>query len=253
MTEYRVMINGIPVDARYSQRAVSEIFLPLLKHLTALEKKKGKRILAFLAAPPGCGKTTLASFLEKLAREQAGISPLQAIGMDGFHRRQEYLKSHFAQRDGTTVSLVDIKGAPITFDLQRLNERIKRVSAGERCGWPMYDRLLHNPVEDALQVKENIVLLEGNYLLLDEPGWRDLSAFADYTISITADEALLRGRLIDRKIKTGVGEEKAVRFVDFSDMPNVRLCLEKTGRADLALRLDGAGDYCLEAGASAPD
>ena len=246
MTEYCVMINGIRVTARYSQRAIEEIFLPLLRRLTALQKQRDRRILILLAAPPGCGKTTLASFLEKLSREQDGVSPLQVIGMDGFHRRQEYLQSHFVLRDGRPVSMVEIKGAPITFDLQRLADSVKRVAGGEICGWPVYDRMLHNPVENALQVDGSIVLLEGNYLLLDEGGWRDLSACADYTISIAANEALLRARLIDRKNKTGAEAEKAVRFVDFSDMPNVRLCLEKTMKADLLLQMDDEGDYHLK-------
>lgn len=57
----------------------------------------------------------------------------------------------------------------------------------------------------------------------------------EHKVTIRADEELLRKRLIDRRIKTGVPEEAAVRFVDFSDMPNVRLCLEKTKPADLEL------------------
>jgi transcription termination factor Rho len=80
-------------------------------------------------------------------------------------------------------------------------------------------------------------------LLLDEDDWRNLSEYADYTISISAGEDLLRSRLIDRRVKTGVNEEAAIQFVDFSDMPNVRLCLRKTAEADLTLRLDSAGDY----------
>ena len=246
MTEYPVMINGIQVTARYSQRAVNEIFLPFLRRLTALQREKGRRILILLAAPPGCGKTTLASFLEKLSRENQEISPLQAIGMDGFHRRQEYLKSHSIIRDGKPISMVEIKGAPVTFDLRRLEDAVKRIADGEICPWPVYDRLLHNPVEGALRVDGSIVLLEGNYLLLDEEGWRALAPLADFTVSVTADEALLRARLIDRKIKTGVEEHKAVRFVDFSDMPNVRLCLEKTMKADLSLQVDHHGDYILK-------
>lgn len=246
MTKYRAIINGIGVIAHYSQRAIDDVFLPLLRHFTALQKEKGRRIMVLLAAPPGCGKTTLASFLEKLSRERDGLTPIQVIGMDGFHRRQEYLQSHFVERDGQRVSMVEIKGAPITFDLQRLTSSVKRVAAGETCGWPIYDRMLHNPVEDALQVDGQIVLLEGNYLLLDEDGWRDLSAYADYTISITADEDLLRSRLIDRIIKTGVDKEKSIHFVDFSDMPNVRLCLGKTMQADLMLQIDDTGDYHMQ-------
>ncbi len=246
MTVYRTMINGIPVTAQYSQRAVDSVFLPLLRHLTALQQQKGKRVLVLLAAPPGCGKTTLGYFLEKLSRERADLMPIQSIGMDGFHKRQEYLKSHFVQVNGRQVSLVEIKGAPVTFDLRRLTESIQRVAAGEKCGWPAYDRILHNPVENALQVDGNIVMLEGNYLLLDQDGWRDLSAYADCTISVTADEALLRSRLIDRKIKTGVEEEKAIHFVDFSDMPNVRLCLQHTMKAHFTLSIDSAGEYRLQ-------
>lgn len=57
----------------------------------------------------------------------------------------------------------------------------------------------------------------------------------EHKVTIRADEELLRKCLIDGRIKTGVPEEAAVRFVDFSDMPNVRLCLEKTKPADLEL------------------
>ena len=79
------------------------------------------------------------------------------------------------------------------------------------------------------------------------PAVFNVSSNEDNTISVTAEEDLLRARLIDRKIKTGVAEKAAVRFVDFSDMQNVRLCLEKSRRADLALRIDETGDYFLKA------
>ena len=170
MISYRAVINGIEVDAHYSTQAVNGIFLPFLGRMGELQKQKGRRLLVMLAAPPGAGKTTLLSFLEKLWREHGGTQRLQVIGMDGFHRRQEYLKTHFVQREGKQVSMVKIKGAPVTFDLERLTESIRNVAEGEKCGWPVYDRLLHNPVENAVTVDADIVLLEGNYLLLDESG-----------------------------------------------------------------------------------
>ncbi len=241
MIEHFVRINGIEVTASYSEQTVDTIFLPFLEKLELLRKAKGKRVLAMLAAPPGAGKSTLLDFLARLSAEHH--IRIQTIGMDGFHRRQEYLLNHTVQRDGKEIPMVSIKGAPVTFDLPGLTERIRKVAAGERCGWPVYDRLLHNPVEDAMIVDSDIVLLEGNYLLLDEDGWRDLRNFADYTISVRADETMLRSRLIDRRIKTGVERDAAVRFVDFSDMPNVRLCLQKTMPADLQLEIDTEGEY----------
>ena len=246
MTEYRVTINGIAVNACYSDNAVQNIFLPLLRKCTELQRMKGKRLLVMLAAPPGCGKTTLLSFLEKLSRTHMELTPIQVIGMDGFHHRQEYLLNHTVERDGQCISMVEIKGAPVTFDLEGLRESVEKVAAGERCGWPVYDWLKHNPVEDAVWVESDIVMLEGNYLLLNEEGWRDLSIWADYTIFVTADENLLRDRLIDRRIKTGVKRTEAIYFVDFSDMPNVRLCLKNSMHADLRLRLDTQGDYRVE-------
>ena len=148
--------------------------------------------------------------------------------------------------------MVDIKGAPVTLDLEQLKDRVKQVAAGDECGWPVYDRLLHNPTDNAVTIDRDIVLLEGNYLLLDEDGWRGLKEYADYTISVSADEALLRDRLIDRRIRTGVEREAAIRFVDFSDMPNVRTCLAKTGPADLELTVDRDGDYHIRQGVLEP-
>ena len=90
-------------------------------------------------------------------------------------------------------------------------------------------------MDDAITIDADIVLIEGNYLLFDMDDWRDLSQYADYTIVLTADEDMLRERLIGRKMKTGMTREDAERFVAFSDMPNVRLCLDKTMKADLEL------------------
>ena len=239
-------INGINVRATYSQESINNIFLPLLEHLTALQKEKGSRVLVMLAAPPGAGKSTLCSFLEELSKERDELCKVQTIGMDGFHRRQEYLLSHTTERDGKTIKMVEIKGAPVTFDIDKLTEAVKTVAAGENCGWPSYDRHLHNPVEDAIMVTGDIVILEGNYLLLDEDGWRKLKEFADYTIMITAGEEFLRNRLIDRKAKSGNSLEKATEFVDYSDMANVRICLNDSMTADITLAIDESGEYSIK-------
>lgn len=240
---YPININGIDVDAVYSEANIREVFLPLLRRLTAMRQEKGRRILVMLAAPPAAGKSTLASFLSHLSETTPDLTPITVIGMDGFHRYQEYLLSHTTVRDGKKIPLVKIKGAPITFDLERFTAFVARAAAGERMGWPQYDRMLHNPVEDAIRVEGDIVLLEGNYLLLDQPGWRDLRKFADFTIRITAEESSLRRRLIDRKCASGTPYEAAVEFVEFSDLANARLCLGCSLPADLTLRLMEDGSY----------
>ncbi len=65
--DFYVTINGLDVHACYSERAVREIFLPFLREMTDLHRRKQKRVLVMLAAPPGAGKSTLLAYLEKLS------------------------------------------------------------------------------------------------------------------------------------------------------------------------------------------
>lgn len=241
--KFDVMINALPVHAEYSAECVEQIFYPLLNLLAEKYRKERRRQLVFLAAAPGTGKSTLAEFLKKLSQEDPALEPISVIGMDGFHRYQDYLLSHTTVWEGKEIPMVSIKGHPATFDLKRLERFVKRVADGETVLWPEYDRLTHNPREDAIRVDGNIVLLEGNYLLLDEDGWRDLKNYADYTISITSAPELLKERLVERKILTDVAREKAEKFVEFSDMYNARLVLSKMLPADLALTLVGDGVF----------
>lgn len=244
--KYSTNINGIDVIAYYPEKTIRDVFVPLLKRLSAMYSEKQRRILVMLAAPPGAGKSTLVSFLEYLAKQTVPEVSFQGVGMDGFHRRQEYLLSHMVTVNGNEIPMVDIKGAPVTFDLEALTKKIAEMAEGQICKWPRYDRLLHNPVEDAITIDADIVLLEGNYLLLDTEGWRALSEYADYTISLSVDKKILRERLIERRTATGVKKDAAEKFVDFSDMANVRLCLEKTMDADLELKVtpDGSEIIC---------
>lgn len=243
---FNVEINGIQVNAEYSTESIDNIFIPLLKKLTEMQKSLGRRILVMLAAPPGAGKSTLCQFLYHLSRQNPGLTPVTVIGMDGFHHYQDYLLSHTTIRDGQEIQMVKIKGAPITFDLPLLTERVKEVAAGAECGWPEYNRLTHNPKENAIKVAGDIVILEGNYLLLNQDGWDDLSDFADYTIKISADEKDLFNRLVDRKMKSGNDFATAKAFVEYSDLVNAKTSLQHSKTADLNLKMLTTGEYVLE-------
>ena len=235
---YKAEINGIGVEAYYSEESLKNIFIPLLEHLSGMCEKKGKRIIVMLAAPPGAGKSTLAHFLGYLSEGTEGVQPILPIGMDGFHHYQDYLDTNTMMREGKAHLMKEFKGAPETFDLPKLTEKIKQISEGEDCGWPEYYRIAHNPIEDAIRIQGEIILIEGNYLLLDLKGWKELREYADYTIKIMADETLLKNRLVERKALSGISREEAEAFVENSDLYNVRTCLKHTmDDTDLTLQL----------------
>ena len=56
--KYDVNINGIEVDAEYSEDMIREIIEPLLECLWEMRRAKGRRVLVMLAAPPGAGHTS---------------------------------------------------------------------------------------------------------------------------------------------------------------------------------------------------
>ncbi|MBQ0070262.1 MAG: hypothetical protein KBS81_00145, partial [Spirochaetales bacterium] len=124
---YECDINGIRTEAHYSEENIQTVFLPLLKRLQCLKEQKGKRILVLLAAPPASGKSTLLSFLKHLAETEVPDLKLTTIGMDGFHRYQDYLLTHHLMRDGKSIRMVDVKGCPETFDLEKLTAAIHRI------------------------------------------------------------------------------------------------------------------------------
>lgn len=238
--QYHAVINGYPVSAHYDDQNVEEIFIPLLRRLQQLHESCAARIIAFIAAPPATGKSTLVDFLSHLAAQLPGMPAVQALGMDGFHYHQDYILSHTVVRNGKEIEMRRVKGAPDTFDVQRLRDTLLALRAGN-LRWPAYDRTLHDVVEEAIPVTAPILLVEGNYLLLNQPIWRDLPH--DYAVFITADEVLLRQRLIERKMRGDKTHEQAALFYQESDGPNVRLCLGSRLPCDLELQLLPDGTF----------
>ena len=237
-------INSFVTDVFYFQKNTDEIFIPLLKSLGRLQEEKNRRILVFLAAPPGAGKTALSLFLEYLSGS-GDFTKIQSLSLDGFHHKSDYLKSNFIKIDGNDVLMADVKGRAETFDLKKLAGSLNHLH-DDGFMWPVYDRILHDVAENKIRLTEKIVLFEGNWILLDEPGWRDLIKFCDFSIFIYADENFLENRLIDRKIRGGLSPEAARDFYLRSDLHNVRRVLRNLRKkVDLELELLTGGVYFI--------
>lgn len=239
---YTEEVNGLTQEIKFSEDSVEKIFKPFLRKLSELREMLDRKIVAYVAAPPGTGKSTVVQFLEKMSREDKNFSPVRALGMDGFHHTAEYLKNNKIELDGKEILLNDIKGAPQTFDVDTLQNKIREVRQ-EGTDWNIYDRNIHDVVPNAFSVEDEIILIEGNYLLLKDPHWTNIRAFADYTVFIDADPNFLKERLISRKIQGGLSREDAEKFYFASDGKNVEIVLNNSAQANETWKMIDDGDF----------
>lgn len=229
-------VNGLQVEAYYRDEEIENVHKPLLRRLAAFHHAHPeRRTVVFLSAPPGTGKSTLTTFWEYLSRQDASLPEIQTLPMDGFHHYNDWLDQH---------GLRAYKGAPETFDVEKLAQNLRQVRAGT-SRWPQYDRQKHDPVEEAITVTAPIVIVEGNWLLRDDERWRMLAELCDFSLFIRAPADALRARLVNRKLAGGLSLADAEAFYARTDGPNVERVLTESRPADLTLQMNAEGEYFL--------
>jgi len=236
-------VNGLKVSAAFEGEAVDGLLRPLADRLLSMRAEADGRMIVFLAGPPGAGKSTLSLMLQRLADErQPGA--LQALAMDGFHFSAAHIASHSVVWNGVAVPMARVKGSPESFDREKLEACLRALKRGP-VRWPAYDRRLHDVVEGATEVTGGIALVEGNWLLLNEPGFDRLRGLCDFSIALRADEALLKDRLIGRKRAGGSSRAAAEAHYARCDLPNIRRYRQNSAPGDVNLEVTGDGAYVL--------
>ena len=86
-----------------------------------------------------------------------------------------------------------------------------------------------------------VVLTEGNYLLLDRPEWRAGRALLDETWYVDADPDVRRTWLVGRHVRFGKPRTEAERWVAEVDEANAALVGATRSRADLVVEVSSPG------------
>lgn len=189
------------------------------------------RYLLGLTGPPGVGKSALAEALVEAFEAEYGAGHAVVVGMDGFHLRQAELRRR---------GLAHVKGSPETFDADGFVRLLRRLrGARSVVAAPAFDRTAEEPVPGAVSVRPShrLVVVEGNYLLLDGP-WAPVRELLDDVWQLRLPDDVRVPDLVARHVAHGRTPEAAHEWVLRSDEANARLVAAAAERADAVVDLE---------------
>jgi pantothenate kinase len=199
-----------------------------MQRAQALLERGGRRLLGIVGLP-GAGKSTLAQALADALGDRAMVVP-----MDGFH---------LANAELARLGRAARKGAPDTFDAAGyvvLLQRIRRAAPDEIVYAPAFHREIEEPVagEIAVPPAPQLIITEGNYLLLDEGAWGGVRACLDETWFVDVDAAQRHQQLLDRHMRYGRSRAEALAWIENTDEPNAVRIAATAVRADARIAMD---------------
>lgn len=199
-----------------------------LRARLAAAPRGGRRLVA-LAGAPGSGKSTLAAGLvDGLNAETPGRAAV--LPMDGFH---------FDDRVLAARGRLARKGAADTFDVGGLAHMLARLRANaeDEIAVPVFDREIEIARAGAALIPRGveIVVVEGNYLLVGAPPWGALRDAFDLRVLVSVDEAELARRLTARWEGLGLDPQAVRAKRDGNDLPNGRFVMDASVGVDLVV------------------
>lgn len=210
-----------------TQRAIS---------LYSKKKDKSQRLIISIAGVPGSGKSTVT---EKVCKNLNKILCLQTatiLPQDGFHYYRDEL---MAMKD--TQELMKRRGAPFTFNSSRFLQLVKEIKMDHNVTLfaPNFNHDLKDPEENSIKISPliEIILVEGNYVHLEDETWREIHALSDDKWFVVADFDTIKQRLVQRHIQAGicVTMNESIQRVDANDLLNAKYIIDNSIRPDIIL------------------
>lgn len=231
------------VDLEFEIERQAQELAPWLRALVdASSAERGdRRALVGIAGGPGALKTT---FSAALARALGGPP---VVAMDGFHLSREQLRASADPARGLAR-----RGAPFTFDARGFADAVAQMGARgmPAMALPTFDHAAGDPRPDALRIAAGeapLVLVEGNYLLLESADGRMAAALGDpvdpawgelrgrFVVALVLDDprdVCLKRVALRHADALRLPPDEARARAEANDAPNLDLVRAGAGRAD---------------------
>ncbi|GGM13873.1 nucleoside/nucleotide kinase family protein [Dactylosporangium sucinum] len=207
---------------------VPDTLQPALDVVVPYARGREGRTVVGICGPPAAGKSTLSTALADALNVHDGLSSV-AVPMDGFHLSNVELDR---------LGLTERKGAPETFDAAGFVHLLRRLRAMEELVYaPSYSRTLHESIGGVIPVPASVrvIVVEGNYLLLDRGPWALVRELIDLALYLDAPDEVRQDSLVRRQLARGLDLERAHDWVFRSDERNAAVIAATRNRADLIL------------------
>ncbi len=184
------------------------------------------RLIVAITGAPGSGKSTLAK--EVARRLNLQQCPAVVVPMDGFHLDNAVIEP---------MGLLQRKGSPETFDVRGFVHLMKRLHARDHVYAPAFDRTRDISVAGVVDIPPDMpaVIVEGNYLMFDEPVWNVLPGIWDLSVRLDVPITELRARLIQRWLNQNLSRAAATRRAEGNDIPNANRVIAQALPCDMTL------------------
>jgi len=221
----------------YIDRAEVENFYAPLGLYLLKKSRERKRLMVVVSGPPGSGKTVFAMLLVAVINAEADHEEAVQIPLDGWHYPNEYLDTHTTRYADHDVLLRQIKGSPATYDTAAAFSCLEKIRKGGQISYPVYSRIQHDPIANGGMVEpfHKIVILEGNYWLLQDAPWTKFQPLFDVRIFLTAKAETLLDGLRQRQLRGGRSAEAIEQQITNVDLPNIEFVLKNSARADIVV------------------
>lgn len=197
------------LNDRISMQDVEDVFIPMchmihlhMKEYESLTLSKGLFLHRYIKVPPfiigiagsvAVGKSTTARLLQTLLSRLFPKQDVQLITTDGFLYPNRVLKER---------GIMDRKGFPESYDMERLIEFLNSVKSREKdLKIPLYSHKSYDIIEGEYETisQPDILIVEGiNVFQLPANQQIYVSDFFDFSIYVDADPALVERWYLER-------------------------------------------------------